>query len=78
MLERSPRSSVERLGSAAAFPLVLEHAYCFDLDDEERKRAMMASYLDLVGRVPVFRTRMETGLDRLASLLDLLERDVLA
>jgi hypothetical protein len=77
VLERSPRSSVERLGSAAAFPLVLEHAYCFDLDDEKRKRAMMASYLELVGRVPVFRARMETGLDLLASLLDLLERDVL-
>jgi hypothetical protein len=56
---------------------VLEHAYCFDLDESERKRTMMASYLELAARVPIYRVRMQPGLDRLPALLDRLERDVL-
>lgn len=78
VLERDEVMSVERLDTAAAFPLVLEHAYCFDLDESERKRAMMSSYLDLMARVPAYRVRMQPGLDRLPGLLDRLEREVLA
>lgn len=78
ILERGEVSAVERLETAGAFPRVLEHAYCFDLDESERKRAMMASYLELVARVPVHRVRMQPRFDRLPELLDRLEREVLA
>ncbi len=78
VLAREEGISVELLDTAAAFPLVLEHAYCFDLDENERKRTMMASYLELAARIPIYRVRMQPGLDRLPALLDRLERDVLA
>jgi hypothetical protein len=70
--------SVDRLDTGAAFPLILEHAYCFDLEDEKRKRQMITAYLELVERVPVYRVRMEAGLELLPRLLDRLEDHVLA
>ena len=64
---------IERLDSAEAFPAVLTHAYCFSLDDEERKRRMVEAYMELAARVPVFRVRLRAGLERLPAILDGLE-----
>jgi hypothetical protein len=62
--------SITRLEAVDAFPAVLTHAYCFDLDDAERKRRMMDSYLALVTRVPVFRVASPTGLEHVAGVVD--------
>jgi hypothetical protein len=67
---------VERLAGAEAFPAALAHAYCFSLADEARKARMTSSYLELVERVPVFRVRLPTGLERLQPLLDEIEETV--
>jgi hypothetical protein len=58
------------LAPAEAFPLVLEHAYCFDLEDEQRKRRMMDQYLDLANRVPVVAFRYRSGFDVLDRVVD--------
>lgn len=65
---------VERLRPSAAFPAVLKHAYCFSLRDLERKRRMTQQYLELTARVPVFLVRFQPGLERLSTLLDLIEQ----
>jgi hypothetical protein len=67
---------LERLSSGDAFPSVLAHAYCFSLEDLERKRRMLDAYLQLVEMVPVFRLGVSPGFDRLGRALDLLEREV--
>ena len=70
------RTAVEalRLSSTQAFTAVLAHAYCFSLQDLERKRRMMEHYLDLIGRVPVFEIRFEPGLEKLPAILDAIEQ----
>jgi hypothetical protein len=67
---------VERLPGAEAFTQVLAHAYCFSLADDSRKARMTSSYLELVTRVPVFRVRLRTGLERLQPLLDQIDEAV--
>ena len=63
---------IRRLSSAQAFLDVLTHAYCFSLQDLNRKQSMMHHYLDLVARVPVFEIRFRSGLETLpASLTDI-------
>jgi hypothetical protein len=69
---------VERFADGLAFPAVLAHAYCFSLDDDERKRRMMGAYMELVGRVPVYRVRFRPGLDRLGRVVDALDAAVRA
>lgn len=69
---------IERLEAADAFTALLTHAYCFTLDDTERKRHMLEAYLDLVKRVPVLRVRLEAGLEQLPAMLDELERATLS
>ena len=74
VLERAqgaPR--LERLPPADAFPAVLTHGYSFTLNDPERTRAMMTSYLELVDRVPVFRLTFSEGLDQLDALVAMIE-----
>jgi hypothetical protein len=62
-----------RLLPADAFPVLLTHAYCFNLEVEERKRAMMRTYLELASRVPIFDVSFPTGLENLDRSLDLIE-----
>jgi hypothetical protein len=61
---------VSRLAPAEAFPLVLEHAYCFSLQDQDRKQAMVGNYLRLVQRVPSFEVRLPAGFDHLDDSVD--------
>ncbi len=61
---------IRRMPSNQAFLDVLAHAYCFSLQDAERKRSMMRNYLDLVSRIPVFEVRFRAGLNLLPTVLD--------
>jgi hypothetical protein len=61
---------IRRMPSSQAFLDVLAHAYCFSLQDAERKRSMMNNYLDLVSRIPVFEVRFRAGLEMLPTVLD--------
>jgi hypothetical protein len=65
---------VTRLSSAAAFAAVLTHAYCFTLEDRERKRRMMSHYLGLVATVPIFDVCFQSGLANLPAILDAIEQ----
>jgi len=49
---KAPR--VTRLASARAFTSLLEHAYCFDLEDAALRGRMVRDYLELAARVPAF------------------------
>lgn len=60
--------SLHRVTSAAAFPLLLRHAFCFTLSAPNRKRAMIARYLELASAVPVFELRFASGLERLDAI----------
>jgi len=62
--------AVEALSPSAALPALLAHAYCFSLQDAERKRRMLRHYASLAARVPVFEVRIESGLGRLPEVLD--------
>ncbi len=66
--------SIERLRPSSAFAALLPHAYCFSLENLERKRRMMEHYLDLTARVPVFEIRFESGLEKLPAILDAIEQ----
>jgi hypothetical protein len=66
--------AVRRLSSAAAFAAVLTHAYCFTLEDRERKRRMMSHYLGLVATVPIFDVCFPSGLANLPVILDGIEQ----
>jgi hypothetical protein len=66
--------TVRRLSSAGAFAAVLAHAYCFTLQDRERKRRMMHHYLELVAKVPIFEVCFQSGLANLPEILDAIEQ----
>ena len=53
---------------------MLAHAYCFSLQDIERKRLMMQHYLDLTVNVPVFEICFQAGLEKLPTILDSIEQ----
>lgn len=74
--DAAPVEPVEivRLPPEEAFTAILEHSYCFDPEDVERKRPMIGAYLDLAARVVVHRVRFADGLERVPALLDELER----
>jgi hypothetical protein len=63
-----------QVSSVSAFLAVLAHAYCFSLQNTERKRQMVQHYLDLVARTPILRVRFRPGLERLEAILDGLEQ----
>jgi hypothetical protein len=65
--------STVRLTPVQALPAILTHAYCFSLNDQERKQKMIEHYLELVERVPVFEIRFQPGLENLQSILDGIE-----
>lgn len=69
---------IEPLAGADAFPAVLAHAYCFNLDDVDRNRATVQAYLELTNRARIFRVRVARGLERLSGILDAVEAEVLA
>ncbi len=63
-------AELRRLTTGAAFPAVLAHAYCFTLEDGERKERMMKQYLSLLARIPVFELRFRSGLEQLPAILE--------
>jgi hypothetical protein len=69
VLGRGNEIELTAIESVDAFPAVLTHAYCFDLDDAVRKRIMMDSYLKLVSRVPVFRLVIPEGLQHIGKVV---------
>ena len=80
LLERGDRLEpirIHRILPIHAFPAVLSHAYCFSLQDMERKRRMMHAYLALVREVPVFTIRFSTGLEALPELLESIEQEII-
>jgi hypothetical protein len=70
--------AVRRLSSAQAFAAVLTHAYCFTLQDRERKRRMIRHYLDLVAGVPIFDVCFQSGLANVPAVLDAIEQLLIA
>lgn len=71
--EASEPAAFSRLSPAAALPLVLSHAYCFSLEDPERKQKMAMAYVDLVTSVPTYDLRYAGTLEALAEVLDGIE-----
>ena len=67
---------IRQVPPAEAFPVVLAHAYCYSLDDVERNRRMIAHYLELSDRVPVFSVIFRAGLENLPTVLEAVEREV--
>jgi hypothetical protein len=63
----------QRFTPALALPATLAHAYCFSLDDQERKRRMLESYFALVSQVPVFELRFPSCLDQLPQVVRCIE-----
>ncbi len=62
---------LQRLSAAEAFPALLEHAYCFDLDDNQRKVGMIDHYLTLADTVPVYSVRFTPGFEHLPELVEM-------
>ena len=79
MLQRSAakgeqgKIEAQRLTPALAFPATFAHAYCFSLDDQERKRRMLQSYFALVSQVPVFELRFPSCLEQLPQVVRCIE-----
>jgi hypothetical protein len=71
-----PVPSVTRLSAADAFTALLPHAYWFTLDERDRNRAMMESYMELAARVPVLRVSFAAGLDSVPAIAEAIERGV--
>jgi hypothetical protein len=74
--EPGVRRAVEilQLTPSIAFPAVLEHAHCFSLDDPDRKRKMMSTYLEITNRVPVFAMTFQPGFEKTPLILDEVEK----
>ena len=70
--------TVSRLAPAAALPLILSHAYYFNLEDRGRKQRMAAAYLDLATRIPAYDLRYADALGDLSTVLDAVERTISA
>jgi hypothetical protein len=64
---------LERLRSGLGEPLValLHHAFAFQADELDRKRQMIAAYLALLERVPIWRLRAPDTLERLEETVEL-------
>jgi hypothetical protein len=61
----------------AALTALLAHACTFNLSDLDRKRRMVAQYLAVAARIPVFEAGVQPGLERLPELLDQLEARII-
>jgi hypothetical protein len=65
------RPQPRTLTAGEAFAAVVEHAYCYDL--EETKRAMTSDYLALLEHVPVVQLSRPAGFDGFEDFLDVVE-----
>ena len=67
----TPRGAVRasRTEGGHAFTALLEHAYCFDLENPVRRAQMVDQYLELSARVPVFELSFPSGLHVLPATL---------
>ena len=65
---------LRRLAADEVIRMLLPHAYCFTLLDDDLKRSTMAEYLVLAGRVAVYEVRFTATLDELPLLLNEIER----
>jgi hypothetical protein len=70
----SAAAALRRVSPSAAYPGVLAQAFCFRLDDADRKRAMLERYLALIARTPVFELIVADDLTRLPEVLDTIDR----
>jgi hypothetical protein len=61
----------------AALTALLAHACAFNLADLDRKRRMVAQYLAVADRIPVFEAVVQPGLEPLSELLDQLEARII-
>jgi len=57
-----------------ALAALLAHAYCFSMQEMERKRRMVINYLQLTAKVPVFEVCFQSGLERLSAIIEAIER----
>jgi hypothetical protein len=71
-------AEVNRLSRIDSVTALLPHAYCFTMDDPDRKRLMMRRYIDLARRVPTFAVTIASGLDKLPDVLDEIEHSISA
>ncbi len=76
-LDEKVSVEISRITPAQAFPAVLTHAYCFSLQNTERKQRMMHAYLDLVKKIPVFSICFSAGLEHLPQILDAIETQII-
>jgi hypothetical protein len=67
-----------RLSPSEALMALLAHSFRFQPQTPAEQRRMMADYLELVARVPVFRLRVPPGLGELDELLDEVEATIAA
>ena len=80
LLERGESSEIveiQRSLPIRAFPAVLSHAYCFSLQNMERKQRMMRAYLALIRELPVFTIRFSSGIEKLPQILDGIEQEII-
>jgi hypothetical protein len=64
---------IRRLSLSETFVALLPHAFCFSLNDQTRKRAMLKFYLNLAARTPTFSVSFAPGFERLPAILDAIE-----
>ena len=74
VLERGTDVTLRAVDAAEAFTLVLTHAYCFDLDEEQRKREMTDTYLRLCTLVPIYAATVPEGFGQLDEISDAIAR----
>jgi hypothetical protein len=68
---------IQRLSPLKAVPLILAHAYCFNLKEVGRKRKMVENYCQLAANIPIFTVQFATGLENLPQILTEIERQIL-
>lgn len=67
---------VKRLNAAHALQALLEHAHCFEPGNPGERWRLLANYLEISTRVPVFDVTFAPGLERLDALLDSMQAAV--
>jgi hypothetical protein len=65
---------IRSLAPTRAFAAVLSHAHCFDGTDPEETQRLIADYLAIVERVPVYDLQYRSGFEHLAQVVDSIVR----
>lgn len=82
LLEREPLPpsppQLVRLAPTAAFSALLPHTYHASLDDPARNRPILARYVQLVARVPVYRLTFAPDFSSLPRLVHVVEESIAA